>query len=165
MYLKGVGGERPEELLLRSTTRDWEEHWPTDWSAQGILFVSGKTRENQDIWILPVDGDRKPYPVVQEPGLETEPEASGDAKWLAYAKRERPGSRGDVYVRSLSNPGAKWRVSTPAAGGRWPHWRADGKELFYVTADGNLMSVPVESTATMPRLGAQRSLSCASPAA
>ena len=157
MYLKGVGGDRPEELLLRSTAAaSWEEHWPTDWSSKGIVFVSGKTRENQDIWILPVNGDRKPYPVVQDPGLETEPEASPDGRWLAYASRERPQSRGEIYVRSLSSPGAKWRVST--AGGRWPRWRADGKELFYVAPDGSLMSVPVEPTATMPRLGAQKPL-------
>jgi eukaryotic-like serine/threonine-protein kinase len=156
MYLKGVGGERPEELLLPSNTPDWDEHWPTDWSAKGIVFESGKNPEDRDIWILPVDGDRKPYLVVREPGIESDAKASPDARWLAYAHRERHASRGEIFVRSVSTTGAKWAIST--AGGRWPHWRADGTELFYLATDGNLMSVPVESTATSLKTGVQKSL-------
>jgi hypothetical protein len=145
MYLKGAGGERPEELLLQSKTPGWDEHWPTDWSSKGIVFESGN-RGNTDIWILPVDGDRKPYPVFQEPGVETQPKVSPDAKWLAYVKRDGTERGGEVYVASLSTPRAKWRVST--AGGRWPQWRIDGKELFYVAADGNVMAVPIEPDTT-----------------
>ena len=150
LYLKGVTGERAEQLLLESKFFDWDEHWPSDWFAKGIVFTSG-TREEQDIWILPVDGDRKPYPVAREPGIESEPKVSPDARWLAYVQRDTTASQADVYVRSLSTPHAKWRIST--AGGRWPRWSADGKELFYVAADGNLMSVPIESTATVPKTG------------
>jgi hypothetical protein len=29
------------------------------------------------------------------------------------------------------------------SGGRWPEWRRDGKELFYLSADRTLMSVSV----------------------
>jgi hypothetical protein len=156
MYVKGVGGERPEELLLQSSMPDWDQHWPTDWSSKGIVFESGKNREDRDIWILPVDGDRKPYPVVREPGIESDAKASPDARWLAYVHRQRPASRGEVYVRSVSTTAAKWRIST--AGGRWPHWRADGKELFYLATDGNLMSVPVESTPTSLKAGVPKIL-------
>jgi eukaryotic-like serine/threonine-protein kinase len=150
LYLKGVTGERPEQLLLQSKFFDWDEHWPSDWSAKGLVFASG-TKESTDIWILPVDGDRKPYPVAREPGIESDPKVSPDARWLAYVQRDTTASQGDVYVRSLSTPDAKWRIST--AGGLWPRWSADGKELFYVAADGNLMSVPIESTATVPKTG------------
>jgi hypothetical protein len=156
MYLKSAGGERHEELLLQSGSLDWEEHWPTDWSSKGIIFVRGKSRENVDIWILPLDGDRKPYPIVLEPGLESEARASSDGKWLAYAQRERNQSRPDVFVRSLSTTGAKWRVSI--TGGERPRWRADGKELFYQAVDGNLMSVPIESTAASPLTGVAKIL-------
>ena len=38
----------------------------------------------------------------------------------------------------------KWQVST--AGGQEPKWRGDGKEIFYVSADGKIMSVPVSTT-------------------
>jgi hypothetical protein len=148
MYVKGAGGERPEELLLQSTTLDWEEHLPTDWSSKGIVFVSGKNRANTDIWILPLDGDRTPYPIVRERGEENDAKASPDAKWVAYEQRDTYGSRPEVFVRSLSPTGAKWKISS--AGGQWPRWRPDGKELFYVAADGNLMAVPIEPDATTP---------------
>jgi hypothetical protein len=29
-------------------------------------------------------------------------------------------------------------------GGRHPHWRADGRELYYVSLDKKLMAVPIE---------------------
>jgi Tol biopolymer transport system component len=146
LYLKGAGGERPEELLLRSNTPGWDEHWPTDWSSKGIVFVSGN-RPDTDIWILPIDGDRTPYPVVREPGEEIDATVSPNAKWIAYASRVTYGSRPDVYVRSLSPSGALYRIST--AGGRWPRWRENGTELFYVAGDGNLMAVPIDPNATI----------------
>jgi eukaryotic-like serine/threonine-protein kinase len=155
MYLKGAGGERPEELLLRSDTPNWDEHWPTDWCSKGIVFLRGQ-RGNTDVWILPVDGDRTAYPVVRDPGVENEAKVSPDERWLAYAQRETTGSRLEVFVRSLAPTGAKWRIST--TGGRSPRWGADGKELFYVADDGNLMVVPIDATATTFKTGVQKTL-------
>jgi len=36
----------------------------------------------------------------------------------------------------------KFQIST--AGGGQPTWRGDGKEIFYVGADGKMMAVPVD---------------------
>jgi Tol biopolymer transport system component len=145
MYLKGAGGEQPEKLLLPSKTPGWDEHWPTDWSSKGIVFASGKRRDT-DIWILPLDGDRTAYPVVREPGEDSGAEVSPDARWLAYTHRDTAWSPPAVFVRSLSATAVKFRVSI--GGGQSPRWRADGKELFYLAADGNLMAVPIEPDAT-----------------
>jgi hypothetical protein len=50
----------------------------------------------------------------------------------------------EVYVRSFPlEAGAKWQISTN--GGEQPIWRQDGKELFYLTLDKNLMSTDVET--------------------
>ena len=38
-----------------------------------------------------------------------------------------------------------WQVST--AGGAFPHWRRDGKELFFLSGDFKLMAVPVSADA------------------
>ena len=53
---------------------------------------------------------------------------------------ERDGEHGDLR---LSFPGAngKWQVSS--AGGEEPRWRQDGKELFYLSAEGKMMAVAV----------------------
>jgi eukaryotic-like serine/threonine-protein kinase len=53
----------------------------------------------------------------------------------------------NVYVRSFpTSAGRKWQVS--AAGGYQPRWRGDGKELFYISPIGQLMSVDVASGAS-----------------
>jgi len=40
----------------------------------------------------------------------------------------------------------KWQVSV--AGGQEPRWRGDGKELFYLSADGKIMAAQVTSGAS-----------------
>jgi Tol biopolymer transport system component len=157
LYVKSVAGERPEELLLPSEIVGWDEYLPTEWSSKGIVFTRGKTRDEQDVWILPVDAaDRTPYQVTREPGIEGEASISPDGRWLAYVQRDTTWSGFKLFVGSLSTPGVKWPVST--AWGRWPHWRRDGTELFYVAPGPRLMSVSIESTATSLRIGTTKVL-------
>jgi dipeptidyl aminopeptidase/acylaminoacyl peptidase len=152
LYQKPVGGDQPEELLLRSQIVGWEEYWPADWSSQGIVYESGVDGINVDLWLLPLHGDRKPYPLVSEPGIEGDAKVSRDGRWLVYIHQDvTQTSRPEVFVQSLSTTGAKWRISI--GGGRSPRWRADGKELFYQGFDGNLNAVPIEATATSLRPG------------
>ena len=46
--------------------------------------------------------------------------------------------------------GSRFQVSN--GGGTAPRWRADGRELFYIAADGKLMAVPVSPGQT-PKFG------------
>ena len=48
----------------------------------------------------------------------------------------------EIYVQSFPESGGKWLIST--SGGVYPQWRADGRELFYLGPDGNLMGVDVD---------------------
>ena len=48
-------------------------------------------------------------------------------------------------------------------GGRWPRWASDGKELFYVSADNQLMSVAIKATADRIEVGAPRALFAMQP--
>lgn len=64
---------------------------------------------------------------------------SPDGRWLAYESSES--GRAEVYVQPFPSTGAKWSISRN--GGRLPRWRRDGKELFYVTAEGKLAAVPI----------------------
>jgi eukaryotic-like serine/threonine-protein kinase len=47
-----------------------------------------------------------------------------------------------VYVTRFDKPGEKWRIST--GGGNLPRWRRDGRELFYLTPDGKVMTVQIK---------------------
>jgi len=64
---------------------------------------------------------------------------SPDGKWVAYASNES--GRWEIYVTSFPTAQGKWQVSN--AGGEQPKWRIDGKELFYLAADGKIVAVPV----------------------
>jgi hypothetical protein len=156
MYQKLAGGGEPEELLFPSLIRWREEHWPSDWSSKGIVFVSGSDAESDDIWMLPLDGGRKAYPLVREPGPQRQAKLSPDGKWLAYVTDLTAGLP-EVIVVSLVTPGAKWRIST--GGGAFPRWRRDGKELFYLASGGALTAVAIDADADgASRPGAQRAL-------
>jgi Tol biopolymer transport system component len=65
------------------------------------------------------------------------PKLSPNVEWLAYHSDES--RRCEVYVQTFPKPGAKWQVSTN--GGERPVWSRDGKELFYIGADGKMMAV------------------------
>jgi hypothetical protein len=58
-------------------------------------------------------------------------------------------------VQPVPPTGARWQIST--TGGVSVQWRADGRELFYVAADGRLMAVPVTAGASF-QWGAPRAL-------
>ena len=64
---------------------------------------------------------------------------SPDGRWLAFTSNES--GRTEVYVSPFPATGRTTRIST--SGGRLPHWQRDGRELVYVSADGELMAVPM----------------------
>jgi serine/threonine protein kinase len=136
-YQKPARGGQ-EELLLHAGLGAR----PYDWSPDGKWIVYGqfgeKTRE--DLWLLPLSGDRKPVVYLQTPATETQGQFSPDGQYMAYVSDES--GQNEVYVQPIPINGTKWQVSS--AGGSFPRWRRDGKELFFVTADLKLMSVPVK---------------------
>jgi Tol biopolymer transport system component len=118
----------------------------TDWSSDGrfILFNVYDPNNGSDIWVLPLFGDGKPYPLLNTRFEESAGFFSPDGHWFAYASNET--GRYEVYVQTFPQTGGRWLIST--GGGGQPHWRADGKELFYVGPDKSLMSVEVKTGST-----------------
>jgi Tol biopolymer transport system component len=90
-----------------------------------------------------MDRERKPVPVAQTNFEERDGQFSPtDGKWIAYQSNES--GRMEIWVQSFPGPGGKLQVSTN--GGAQVRWRPDGKELFYIALDGQLMSVPIRFT-------------------
>jgi hypothetical protein len=84
-------------------------------------------------------GDRKPFPLVQTAFSENSAVVSPDGRWIAYTSNEA--GPPNIYVQPFPGGGAKYQVSRD--GGGQPVWRADGKELFFLGADGTLMAVSI----------------------
>jgi hypothetical protein len=142
IWLKRTDGAAPEERLLASVSG------PNDWSSDGrfILYAplfSSKT--GWDLWVMPLSGDRKPFPVVQTEHGEREGRFSPDVRWMAYDSTES--GRREVWVQPFPPTGSKWQVSTE--GGFSPKWRGDGREIYYVAADGKLTAVAVTTGSTL----------------
>jgi eukaryotic-like serine/threonine-protein kinase len=108
----------------------------SDWSPDGryILYTTGTvSRQNSDLWILPLFGDRKPFAYIAAPGNQQYAQFSPDGRWVAYASDES--GQMEVYVAPFPWTGAKWQVSSH--GGGFPRWRRDGKELFFDQLGGS----------------------------
>lgn len=144
LYRKPGNQAGEDELLLRSEFLKF----PTDWSHDGRFIIfqqQNRPNSNYDLFALPVSGDRKPIPLLTDQFNEIEGTVSPDGRWLTYASDES-GSY-EVYVQ-LFAPGSpkpsrgKWQISV--GGGRDPHWRGDGGEMFYVAPDRKMMAVAVK---------------------
>ena len=99
---------------------------------------------------MPLFGNRKPFPVVQNPQFRAiENAVSPDGKWLAYMSVES--GTPEIYVVPFGHGGGKWEVST--GGGVFPRWSRNGKELFYLSLDRELMSVEISEQAGSPAIG------------
>jgi serine/threonine protein kinase len=144
LYQKVSSGEGDDELLLKSD----EDIWLTDWSSDGRFLVYNTITANADIWALPLDGDRKPIPLVQTQFGEAISTLSADRQWMAY--ESDISGRAETYVRPFRPasrngsrmPPESWLISTQ--GGRSPIWRRDGTELFY-QSDGKIMVVDAKT--------------------
>ena len=116
-----------------------------DWSRDGryiiLSVISPKTKT--EIWAMPNLGDRKPFPYLQTEFNESLARLSPNEKWLAYTSDES--KRNEIYVQTFPTPGGKWQVSTN--GGDHSVWSRDGKELYFIGADGRMMAAEVASGA------------------
>ena len=124
---------------------DWKnDQWVNDWSRDGrlLLFESFDPKTHSDLWVLPMTGERKPFPYLQSEGNQTHSQFSPNGKWVVYASDES--GRAEVYVQGFpAETSGKFQIST--AGGDMPIWKKDGKELYYLASDGNLMAVEVQT--------------------
>jgi len=140
LYQKPASGAGAEELLLPSP----QLKTPLDWSSDGrfVLYRSADPEMGWNLWALPMDGDRKPFPVVRTNSDERDGQFSPDGRWIAY--QSNASGRFEIWVQPF--PGRegqvpKWQISNN--GGAQVRWRHDGKELFYIAPDGRLMAVPI----------------------
>jgi len=116
---------------------------PSDWSPDrsSLLFMKVVPRTGFDLWLLPTEGGGRPRPFLATPFYETYGKFSPDGKWVAYTSDLS--GRMEIHVRPFPGPGQEIPVSS--GGGIFPFWSRTGKELFYISTDHRLMSVPVRS--------------------
>ena len=151
LYRTKVAGEDSEELLYASN----EPKFPSSWSKDGrfLLYQTQGIDANWDIWVLPLAaGGGSPVPLIHTQANEHYGQLSPDGRWIVYVSDES--GTNEVYVKAFS-PAASGTVArseellVSRGGGSRPDWRADGREIFYQTPDGVLMSIPVKAEKTI----------------
>jgi serine/threonine protein kinase len=139
LYIKPSNGATNEEVLYKSPG----PKTATDWSKDGrfLLFTTSDAKTKTDIWYLPMTGERKAMPFLQGPSNEGLGQFSPDGRYVVYLSDES-GATG-IYVRTFPDPNEKWQISKTT--GVDPRWRADGKEIIYLS-NRKVMAVEVTLT-------------------
>ena len=155
MASNGTGAEEP-------VARSSNNQVPYDWSRDGRFILYGQIAPDtgSDIWALPVTSDGKvapgatPLPFIHERFDQVRGRFSPDTRWAAYESNES--GQNEIYLRSFPDAHEKIRIS--ASGGTYPEWGPDGRELFYRSRDGKLMSVSLKPAGTTLEVAPPREL-------
>jgi predicted Ser/Thr protein kinase len=140
LYVKEAHGSEPETRLPAVG----ENKGLTDWSHDGryLMYETSSAETGRDLWFTRVDSGANA--AASEPYLRTgwneyDGRFSPDGQWVAYSSDES--GQNEVYVQSFPAGRGKRQIST--AGGATPVWRADGREIYYLSLDGYMMGAGV----------------------
>lgn len=103
--------------------------WMTtpEWSgpAKAIFHSLRSSAPSRDIWLLPLEEERRPRAFLATRFDERDPAPSPDGRFIAY--ESAASGRREIYVRPY--PAGEPAVPVSVAGGAAPGWRGDGKEI------------------------------------
>jgi len=98
--------------------------------SRGGIVVYRDGGGDGDLFMFPLEGERKPQPLVRDRGNQTDQTISPDGRWIAYSSTE--GGSSAVYVQAFPPTGAKYQIATGDV--HDPIWSPDGRQLFYAFA-------------------------------
>jgi Tol biopolymer transport system component len=162
VYRKAADGTGNAELLFRYTPGAFMGL--SDWSPDSkfLTFTTGV------LLIVPVQTqekalDRKALEWLRDDYDAVNGRFSPDGRFLAYTSNEADVRTMQLYVRPFDSnkPGAPAgpavQVTNLKAGAGDIAWRQDGKEMYFMTRDRDVMAVDITSTPTL-RAGTPRLL-------
>lgn len=144
-----TGDEEPllESSALFKSISQWTE------DGRYLVFNQPDAATGWDLWLLPVEGERKPVPFLRSRFNEYGGAVSPDGRWMSYSSDES--GRREAYVQSFPTPGSKYQVST--TGAFFAGWSKDSKEMGIAGLDGTVLIADVKTAPTFTA-GAPRAL-------
>ena len=108
-----------------------------------IVFREEGGPTGVDLMALVQTGARRSEPLVVTPAAEMNAEVSPNGQWLVYESNES--TQSEIYVRPFPRvDGGRWQIST--AGGTRPMWSRNGRELFFLDANGAIFSAEIQTS-------------------
>jgi serine/threonine-protein kinase len=133
---KAANGTGDIELLATGL----DQPRPFAWSADGKRLVFDQGGPRGDLWLLPMEGERRPQSIIANEFNTTRPAVSPDGRWIAYESNESGGN--GIFVQPFPNVNSgRWQVTSR---GRNSLWSPGGRDLFYDTGGNALMVLPVD---------------------
>jgi len=147
LYEKPASGAGSPELFF-TPAKELGIILSSEWTPDGRYLSFSTGGASSDMWLLPAEGaatTRKLMPLIKTQFNERGTRFPSSGKFFSYTSDES--GKDEAYVRPFdpqtgTSPGGQWMISK--GGGVSPHWRYDGKEMFYVGPDGAMMSVEID---------------------
>ncbi len=138
LYETRADGTGVPQLLASSGQRPG----PWDWTRDGQFLLYTDATGGGDLWSLRAE-DNETTPYYEATGIQFSGVFSPDGKWVAYQSNET--GQHQIWVRPFPATDARFQITTD--GGFGPLWSPDGKELFYVNEELELVSIAVNTDA------------------
>ena len=149
VYEKTSSGTGDDKELFN---RVGESTHPTSWSHDGrflLYYTVNAPKTGVDMWVLSMEGDRKPVLLLGTQFNEGNASFSPDMRWIVYQSNES--GRYEVYVRPFLASGpsgvpalGERKVQISKDGGTEPKWRGDGKEIIFQAPPRGTSKMAVE---------------------
>ena len=141
LFRKSSDGSSGEHALLQAQSDIFADDWSRD--GRFLLYTMRDPAEKAggSIWVLPMQGNHTPNLLFRSIADDRYPHFSPNGRLVAYQSNES--GRNQIYVIPFEGGGSKWQISS--GGGEWPVWRQDGRELYFLSPDRQLMAVGVSN--------------------
>ena len=159
LYRKDAAGSRPEVLAFASRDSKSLNAWSPDGRFAIVdtgarAAIEARGRINKDLFVISLDGPGRVQPLAATDASESNADIAPDGKLVAYQTSET--GQTEIIVETFPEKGGRWQVSS--SGATEPAWRADGRELFFVSSRDELCAVTVDRAGENVRFGQPRVL-------
>ncbi len=155
LYQKDAAGIGEAKRLLNGDPNMGDRVSDVSRDGKYLFFLRWRNGPNDDIYALPLQGERTPMPVVVNSFDNEFPSVSPDGRWVAYASNETGVFQ--VYVVPFPPTGSRWQITSDQEGAHEPRWTAGGREIV-LNSGGMIVSVPIETRGATLLPGTPRAL-------
>ena len=135
LFLRASDGSGVDVPLAKFEQSESHRFTVASMSRAGVLIFNVLNRNGDtDLWTL--SGDRTLRAFVSSKQNELNATFSPDGRWVAY--QSNASGHFEIIVRPFPDKDRAQTISRD--GGRYPRWRGDGKELFFVSPTGTMMA-------------------------